>query len=124
MNRRALVLTLLVLSACSTQPRDPLYGMVELEPIYRFDAGPAAVVIDVASHGCTARTDFVFHVERANGRALLAFARRRLDTCRDFPLDRATLSFTYEELGLRPGEGLRLANPVRAWTGPPTSPIP
>jgi hypothetical protein len=92
--------------------------LAELEPLYRADAGREAIVISVASNGCTTRADFTFHVEQRGGSTTLAFARRRIDSCKSFAMGRTELAFTWAELGVAPRTPVFLLNPVIAWTGP------
>lgn len=92
----------------------------ELEPVYRAEAGRDAIVISVASNGCTAKADFTFHVETQGGPATtLAFARKRIDTCKSFAMGKTELAFTWAELGLAPRSQVFLLNPMTGWTGPP-----
>lgn len=92
--------------------------LAELEPVYRADAGREAITISVSSNGCTAKVDFAFHVERRGEATTLAFARKRLDTCKSFAMGKTDLTFTWAELGLEPRTSVFLLNPLTAWTGP------
>jgi len=92
--------------------------LAELEPVYRADAGRDAIVISVASNGCTVKADFTFHVETQGPATTLAFARKRLDTCKSFAMGKTQLSFTWAELGVPPRTEVFLLNPLVAWTGP------
>jgi hypothetical protein len=122
MNRRVFVLAAVALSGCATaappQVRAGPQPLAELEPLYRADAGRDALTISVASNGCTAREDFTFHAERRDDAVSLAFARRRIDTCKSFAMGRTDLTFTWVELGVAPHSQVFLLNPVTAWTGP------
>jgi hypothetical protein len=121
MNRRLFVLSVLALSGCATAPPEGQAapsGLAELEPLYRAEAGREAIVISVASKGCTTKGDFAFHVERAGPATTLAFGRRRIDTCKSFAMGRIDLSFSWAELGLAPRTPVVLLNPLVAWTGP------
>jgi hypothetical protein len=129
MNRRLFVLAGLALAGCATGPAPatappaapapkvaPPYG--ELEPLYAARAGRDGLTLRVNSNGCTAKTDFAFYLER-NGEAVqLAFARRKLDTCKSFAQGSVELSFTWAELGVEPRTPVFLLNPLVAWTGP------
>lgn len=92
--------------------------LAELEPLYRADAGRDALTISVPSNGCTAKADFVFHLERRGEAVTLAFARKRLDTCKSFAMGKTELAFTWAELGVEPRTPVFLLNPLLAWTGP------
>lgn len=121
MNRRLLILSGLALLAGCATPRvvapagSPL---AELEPLYAARASREALVISVASNGCTEKADFAFYVERRGEAATLAFGRKRLDPCQSFAMGRTELSFSYEELGVPGRTPLFLLNPMTAWTGP------
>lgn len=122
MNRRIFTLAALALAGCATTPAPVLApagsGLLELEPLYRAEAGREALTISVASNGCTAKADFAFYVERKGSAVTLAFGRRRIDACRSFAMGRTDLSFSWSELGLEPRTPVFLLNPLVAWTGP------
>jgi len=103
------------LTGCATTPAlmtaGPGETWPELEPLLAAEAGPGALTIRVSSKGCAARADFVFRVDRKAGHAVVAFARRRLETCKG-PTGVADLAFSYEELGLTRGERIVVANPI------------
>ena len=83
----------------------------ELEPLLAATAGPDALTIRVMSKGCAAKADFVFRVDRKDGHAVVAFARRRLETCKG-AVGSAELRFTYDELGVSHAERIVIANPI------------
>lgn len=104
------------LAACATAPRLILTGdnrYPELEPLLSVDAGAKTLTIRVRSQGCASKADFVFLVERDRGHAMVAFARRRLETCRG-ERGEATLSFSYAELGVSARDRIVVANPIAA----------
>lgn len=106
----------LTLAGCATTPAPtPMIrageSFPELEPLRVSQDGPNALVVGMMSKGCAAKADFVSRVDRKNGHVVLAFARRRLETCKG-PVAWADMRFSYEELGLRPGERIVVANPV------------
>ncbi len=105
----------LTLAGCATTPTllaaAPGEAFPELEPLLGATAGPDALRIRVTSKGCAAKADFVFRVDRKNGRAVVAFARRRLETCKGAP-GVAELRFTYDELGLTHADRIVIANEV------------
>jgi hypothetical protein len=121
MNRRLFVLASLALGGCASvgvTPAGPPAPLAELEPLYSAVAGREALTIRVASNGCTARPDFSFFVERRAGTIALAFARKRVDTCKSFAMGQTELAFTWAELGVDPKAGVLVLNPLVAWTGP------
>jgi hypothetical protein len=121
LNRRILLVAgLALLGGCATvrPPMPASAPYAELEPLFAVSATPQALLVSVASNGCTAKADFTFYVERTAGAASVAFARRRLDTCKSFARGRADLAFAYAELGVEPSAPLFVLNPFEAWTGP------
>nr|WP_295107533.1 hypothetical protein [uncultured Caulobacter sp.] len=105
-----------VLSGCATSrprlpPAAPDETLAELEPVAIVETAADALTLRVASKGCTAKADFVFRVDRKAGHAVVAFARRRLETCKG-PAGWAELRFSYDELGLTHGERVVIANPI------------
>ena len=123
MNRRLLMIAGLGLLAGFAASGAPVLHPAqaahpELEALYAARAGREALVIEVASNGCTAKPDFAFYVERAGEAATLSFARKRLDSCRSFAVGKTELSFTWAELGLDPRRPVFLLNPLAPWTGP------
>lgn len=119
MNRRHLFLGLgaLALSGCVSRPApvpialSPGAGPGELESIYAASATRDALTLRVASNGCTTKADFAFFVEEADGATTVAFARRRLDTCRTIRAGHADLEFSLRELGIAPNTPVFLLNP-------------
>ena len=101
-----------VLAGCATTPR-LVAGETwpELEPLLAVALGRHEVMIRIESRGCADRANMVFRVDRNDGRAVVAFARRRLETCKG-PTSWADMTFSYEELGLKRGERIVIANPV------------
>ncbi len=123
MNRRLFVLAVLTLTGCATAgpwegPDPAAAAMGELEPLYLADAGRDAITIRVSSNGCTQKGDFAFFVERKGDAVTVAFGRKRIDTCKSFAMGSTELSFSWDELGLKPGTTVFLLNPLERWTGP------
>jgi len=114
LSRRSLLVSGLALLAagCATTPSLMTSGETwpELEPV-AVSAGRDGLVVRLASKGCAAKADVVFRVDRAGGKTVLAFARRRLETCRFGEVGTVDLAFSYEELGLKRGERFGVANP-------------
>lgn len=114
LSRRGFVLAgaSLTLAGCATTPV-LLAGeaLPELEPLVATPAGRDALTIRVMSKGCASKADFVFRTDRKDGHVVLAFARRRLETCKG-PPNLAELRFSYDELGVKRGERVVVANPV------------
>jgi len=122
MDRRLFLLACLAVAGCASLPPPsapkPATPYAELEPIYAAKAGREALVIRVGSNGCTGKADFAFYLERKGEAVQIAFARRKLDTCKSFAQGSTELAFTWTELGLAPRSPVFLLNPLVAWTGP------
>jgi hypothetical protein len=123
MNRRHFLLAALAVSGCASLPAPRTLSpaetaLAELEPLYAAVARRDAITIRVSSHGCTAKADFAFYVERRGQAVTLAFARKRLDTCKSFAMGKTEFIFTWAELGLDPRAPVFLLNPLVGWTGP------
>lgn len=112
--RRSLLVSgvALLAAGCATRPSLVAsdQSWPELEAV-RVTAGRDQLIVSVASKGCAARADFVFYVDRTGGTVVLAFARRRLETCRFGEAAEVELVFSYDELGLKRGERFAVANP-------------
>ena len=122
MNRRVFTLAALALTGCATvsppSVRPAASGLLELEPLHRADAGREGLTISVASNGCTAKADFAFYAERKGQALSLAFARKRVESCKSFAMGKTDLIFTWAELGVEPRTPVFLLNPLVAWAGP------
>lgn len=113
--RHALLAALFLVSACATKAvySSPDAGMVELEPLLGAEVRADALMIRVASNGCTSKGDFVFFVERQGDKAAVAFGRKRIDVCKAAPQP-LEIAFSYEELGLKPSQAVAIVNPLAA----------
>lgn len=116
-SRRGFVLSgaTMSLAGCAAAPvrlaGAPAERWPGLEPLLGVNAGASGLTLRVRSNGCAAKADFVFRVDRQAGQAVVAFARRRLETCKGTP-SAADLAFSYEELGLTRADRIVIANPV------------
>jgi len=89
-------------------------GLEILEPIYAVSATPQGLALRVASKGCAAKADFTFYLDRKPGAVSVAFARKRLETCKPAAGrgGHADLVFTYAELGVGAETPLLVLNPI------------
>ncbi|PXA78102.1 hypothetical protein DMC25_22715 [Caulobacter sp. D4A] len=118
-NRRVLLAGLL-LSGCAAVPSRPpkllpgdpdLYG--ELEPLLAVRSEADGLVIGLKSQGCLRKEDLRFFVDRKGGVPDVAFARRRLETCRTGAAPgEAEVRFGWGELGIADARAVRVLNPV------------
>ena len=119
MNRRLFLLAgLATLSGCATPaievatPAGATLG--ELEPLYAVSADWRGVTITVSTRGCARREDFTVHAEPRGGAVALAFARRRVETCRTGARARAQITFPWRDLRVPSGARFFVLNPVLA----------
>jgi len=117
-NRRVLLAGLL-LSGCATVssrpprllPGDPdLYG--ELEPLLDVRSEADGLVIRLKSQGCLRKEDLRFFVDGKDTIPGVAFARRRLETCKTAGPGEAEVRFGWNELGIAGARAVRVLNPV------------
>lgn len=120
MDRRSLILLgALTLAGCATARRAAPVSPIgtsdiifqALEPLHAASSGPGGVSIRMDSSGCTTKADIAFHVEMRNGVAYIAFARRKVDGCKEMGGE-VEVIYSSEELGLRPGASIFLLNPI------------
>ena len=120
--RRVFIISVLLLAGCASAPPRLITpagaALPELEPLYAAVGVRDALTIQVASNGCTTKADFSFYVERKGDAVTIAFARKRIDSCKSFAMGRTDLTFTWAELGVEPRAAVMLLNPLTAWTGP------
>lgn len=77
------------------------------------NANSSGVVFDAREPG--AMCDFTYHIQRfGEGPALLALIREGGQPCRGKLRIRATVAFSYEELGLEVGDTFQVLNPIEA----------
>ena len=82
-----------------------------IEPIYAITVGKQSVTVRVASNGCTRKSDMTVAVGKNPPRPLVLFAHKRPDTCQT-GAGQAEIVYSFEELGLEPGQAFTLANPL------------
>jgi hypothetical protein len=120
----ALLLTPLA-SACALlpgheRPTVSTAGMPgALEPIHAAAFTNDLVVFRVSSNGCTERDDITPIVTRPAAREDAVITLRRIaeDDCTTASLDGVELIWSFEELGLEPGETVEVNNPYMITDG-------
>lgn len=83
-----------------------------LEPIHAAAFTDDLVVFRVSSNGCTERDDITPIVTRmAHEDAVITLRRITEDDCTDWARDGVEMIWSFEELGLEPGEMVEVNNP-------------
>jgi len=84
----------------------------KVEKILGYQPTGKGIVFQVSSGGCTRRDDFVAKAIRNDvGVVQLQLIRTRPDLCYPFMPMGERLGFTYEQLGINPGERFTILNP-------------
>lgn len=82
-----------------------------LEAVRRVDFDGQRLSVVVGSNGCTEASSFEVRI-KDDEPAELSLIRRAPDLCKALVPDGKTVSWTYDELGLKPGQTVRVINPV------------
>ena len=119
--KRAVVIGLIaapLLAGCGHWPgnrseavRAPMPG--QLEPLHAAAFGKDVAVFWVTSNGCTDKSSLKPIVSRQGGDAVITLRRLSEDRC-DRPLaDGVEVKWSFEELGLTPGDRVSVNNPLQ-----------
>ncbi|HRO33651.1 MAG TPA: hypothetical protein PLQ03_09605 [Brevundimonas sp.] len=85
----------------------------QLEPLHAAAFGKDVAVFWVTSNGCTDKADLKPIVSRQGGEAVITLRRLEEDRC-DRPLaDGVEVKWSFEELGLIPGDRISVNNPLQ-----------
>lgn len=87
-----------------------------IEPVYGVTASGAGVTVRMASNGCTRKSDLTVALSKGQPRPILLVARRRPDACKT--PGQVEVTYSWDELGLKPGQAFSFANPLVAEPGP------
>ena len=111
MDRRTLLLALAASAFAAPVLAQDGPAPAELEAVHKVIADQRGLTIRVTTRGCTKKADFAHFTEPRGQTVTIAFARKRLDRCgqRAGQLD---ILFSYEELGLSPGQPVVVLNPL------------
>lgn len=116
LSRRFLLAGTLALAGCASLPRPQAWPSTgpfpELEAVRSVRITPRELSVEMASRGCAEPPDLAFFVERRDGVATVAFARRRVQTCRGAPGGWLEVAFSREAMGLKPDEPVFVLNPL------------
>jgi hypothetical protein len=96
--------------------RGPPSGAPALMPVYGVSTGGGGVTVELQPVGCnTVKSDFTVAIAKAVDRPTILIARRSaagsLVACKAPPRTVA-ITWSYNDLGLRPGQPFSLANPL------------
>lgn len=96
--------------------RQPPAGVPELMAIYGVSTDAKGVTVQLRPAGCnTVKSDFTVAIAKAVDRPTILFARRSavssLVACKAQPRS-VELTWSYDDLGLKPGQPFSLANPL------------
>jgi hypothetical protein len=106
----------LALAAAPPPLRDSPGGVPALMPVYGVSTDGGGVTVQLQPAGCnTLKSDFTVAISKAVDRPTILFARRRasssLVACEAQPREVA-ITWSYDDLGLKPGQPFSLANPL------------
>ncbi|MEN5146410.1 hypothetical protein [Brevundimonas diminuta] len=82
-----------------------------LEAVRKVDFDGQRLSVVVGSNGCTEASSFEVRI-KDDEPAELSLIRRAPDLCKALVPDGKTVSWTYDELGLKSGQSVRVINPV------------
>ena len=93
-------------------PSDTVAVQTEaLEAVRKVDFDGQRLTVVVGSNGCTEASSFEVKIKDTDP-AELSLIRRTPDLCKALVREGVTVSWTYAELGLQPGDAVRVLNPV------------
>ena len=84
-----------------------------LEPVHAAAFTRTEAIFWVSSNGCTRKEDLIPIVTIQGGDAVITLRRLDEDTCRDPEVDGVELKWSFEELGLAPGQAVSVNNPYQ-----------
>ncbi len=109
-----------LLSGCSLLP-DALTGRSsqvaalpgQVEPLHAAAVANGQAVFWVSSNGCTVKDDLIPVVQQRVGRAVITLRRVKPDDCTSPQIGGVELVWTFDELGLKPGQAVSVENPYQ-----------
>lgn len=122
--RRALIIVVAAASAalagCGLLP-DRLMGRSmsvapapgQVEPLHAAAVANDQAVFWVSSNGCTVKDDLIPVVQQRVGRAIITLRRVKPDDCTSPQIGGVELVWTFDELGLKPGQAVSVENPYQ-----------
>jgi hypothetical protein len=85
----------------------------QIEPVHSAFIVHDQAVFRVTSNGCTTKADILPVVRPSNEGPIITLRRIKEDRCRDAQPDGASLSWSFEELGIPSGSRLSVDNPYQ-----------
>ena len=85
-----------------------------LMPLYGVTVSAAGVTVRVPAGACAHKSDFTVAVLGREPQSMVLFTPKRPQGCGPVGPGHVDLSYALDELGLKPGEGFILANPLAA----------
>lgn len=83
----------------------------KLEPLSQVAMDGRQLTVRAGSNGCTQVSSFEVQIVDGDP-AQISLVRREPDLCRAIVAEGVSLSWTYEELGLKPGQVAQVLNPL------------
>lgn len=107
-----------LLGACAHWPWDGAETVQaampgQLEPLHAAAFGNDRAVFWVTSNGCTDKTSLKPIVSRQGGEAVITLRRLFEDRCDHPSADGVEVTWSFEELGLNPGDRVSVNNPLQ-----------
>ena len=107
---------LVLIAALALAADPPPGGVPPLMPVYGVSTDGQGVTVQLKPAGCTAsKSDFSVAVSKAADRTTILIARRAgagsLTACTAQPRS-VVIMWSYDDLGLKPGQPFSLANPL------------
>lgn len=85
-----------------------------LVPVYGVTVSAAGVTVRVPAGACVRKSDFTVAVLKREPQSMVLFTPKRPEGCGTVGPGHTDLTYTLDDLGLKPGEGFILANPLAA----------
>jgi hypothetical protein len=104
------------IAALALTAASPPGGVQALMPVYGVSTDGQGVTVRLQPTGCnTLKSDFTVAISKAVDRPTVLFARRRRanpQAACTAPPREAAITWSYDDLGLKPGQPFSLANPL------------
>jgi hypothetical protein len=81
-------------------------------PVYGVSVTATSVVVHVPANACVRKSDFEVAVLKRAPQSLVLFSPKRPQSCGPAGPGHTELTYSLDELGLNPGEGFVLGNPL------------